>query len=142
MYVRSSLKAGTDLSAHIEQISNIALGFDGDNTISVRYTYNTSESVSHRSSYAADPIMTIALNGYCAKLTGAALDAVRSDPSVEYVEEESILSIDYDYEPFHSPTTGPAGRTLVDRLFPRWTPRDLGAGIDIYVLGEAAPYAA
>jgi hypothetical protein len=44
-YVRSFLKAGADLSAHIEQISNVALGFNDNNTISVRYTYNKSESV-------------------------------------------------------------------------------------------------
>jgi hypothetical protein len=39
-YVRSILEAGADLSAHIEQISNVALVFDGD---------NTSEAIAHRS---------------------------------------------------------------------------------------------
>ena len=50
MCVHSLLKPGVDLSAHIEQISNAALGFEGDNAISIKYTYNTSESAAHRSS--------------------------------------------------------------------------------------------
>jgi hypothetical protein len=50
MYVRRSLNTGADLSAHIEQISNAALGFGGNNTFIVKYTYNSSESAAHRSS--------------------------------------------------------------------------------------------
>jgi hypothetical protein len=82
--------------------------------------------------------MTTALNGYCAKLTGVALDAVRSDPNVEYVKEESILSM--DYEPIRSPTTAPTSRTLLDRFFRHPRNNDLGQGVDIYVVGETCTY--
>lgn len=47
MNVCSVLKTGVDLSAHIGNISNSILSFDGDNTFSVKYTYNTSESAAH-----------------------------------------------------------------------------------------------
>jgi hypothetical protein len=50
MYVRRSLNAGADLSAHIQQMSNAVLGFDGNNTFIVKYTYNAIESATHRSS--------------------------------------------------------------------------------------------
>jgi hypothetical protein len=89
-----------------------------------------------------DPIMTTALNGYCAKLTGAALDAVRSDPNVDYLSEESFMSI--DYETIRSPANGPvgpAGRTLVDRSFIHPT-APYGNNVDIYVFGETPPYPA
>jgi hypothetical protein len=50
MFIRSLLKPGVDLSAHIDQIFNAALGFEGDNAISIKYTYNTSDSAAHSSS--------------------------------------------------------------------------------------------
>jgi hypothetical protein len=50
MCVRSLLKPGVDLSAHIDQIFNAVLGFEGNNAISIKYTYNTSESAAHHSS--------------------------------------------------------------------------------------------
>jgi hypothetical protein len=81
--------------------------------------------------------MAIALNGYCAKLTGTALDAVRSDPDVEYMAEDSIISI--DEESTLSLTTGPAVRALagVDPSIRR--AENLGEGVDIYVIGETHP---
>jgi hypothetical protein len=83
--------------------------------------------------------MTTALNGYCARLTGAALDAVLSDPDVDHIEEDSILSI--EYEPIGTPTTAdPVGPDHTGPPCP--TPTDLGNGVDIYVLGETIPYAA
>ena len=83
--------------------------------------------------------MTTALNGYCAKLTGAALDAVHSDPNVDHIEEDGIVSI--EYEPIGTPTTvDPVGPDHIGRSKP--TPTDLGKGVDIYVLGETLPYAA
>ena len=35
------------------------------------------------------------INGYAAKLSGAALDAVLADPNVEFVEEDGIAKINY-----------------------------------------------
>ncbi|KAH8916791.1 subtilisin-like protein [Atractiella rhizophila] len=35
------------------------------------------------------------LNGYAAKLGGAALDQVKNDPNVEFIEEDGIITIDY-----------------------------------------------
>jgi len=35
------------------------------------------------------------INGYAAKLSGAALDAVLADPNVEFVEEDGIARINY-----------------------------------------------
>jgi hypothetical protein len=136
MNVRSVLKAGVDLSTHIEKISNATLVFNGNNTFSVKYIYNTSESATHRSSMPLTHVP--ALNGYSAKLTGAALDAVRSDPNVKYLTEDSIVSIDSTSGP--SPTTGPAARALVNRGTRRPS-STLGLGVDIYVLGETIAYA-
>ena len=83
--------------------------------------------------------MTTALNGYCAKLTGTALDAVRSDPNVDHIEEDGIVSI--EYEPIGTPTTvDPAGPDHAGLLYR--TPTDLGNGVDVYVLGETLPYVA
>ena len=86
-----------------------------------------------------------ALNGYCAKLAGTALDAVRSDPTVEYMEEDSILSIDEDST--FSLTTDPATRALdgvrpsIHRAANSDDRNSLGRGVDIYVLGETHSYA-
>jgi hypothetical protein len=52
--VHSVLKAGANVSAHIEDISNAALASDGNNTINVKYTYKTSESAAHRSRALTD----------------------------------------------------------------------------------------
>jgi hypothetical protein len=81
--------------------------------------------------------MAIALNGYCAKLTGTALDAVRSDPDVEYMAEDSIVLI--DDESTLSLTNGPAVRALagVDPSIVRT--ENLGQGVDIYVVGKTHP---
>ena len=86
--------------------------------------------------------MTTALNGYCAKLTGAALDAVHSDPNVDHIEEDGIVSI--EYEPIGTPTTvDPVDPVGPDHRGPPCpTPTDLGNGVDIYVLGETLPYVA
>jgi hypothetical protein len=46
---RSVLKAGADVSVHIEDISNTALASDSNNSINVTYTYGTSEHASRRS---------------------------------------------------------------------------------------------
>jgi hypothetical protein len=132
MNVLSVLKAGVDLSAHIENFSNASLAFDGDNTFSIEYTYNISESAARRSSITLTHVTT-ALNGYSAKFTGAALDAVRSDPSVEYVMKDSIVST--DSKSTRSRTTGSAARALVDRGIRRPSSA-LGLGVEIYVLGE------
>jgi hypothetical protein len=78
--------------------------------------------------------MTTALNGYSAKLTGAALDAVVSDPNVKYVAEDSMISIDSTSN--HSCTDVPVARAFDDRDIRRDSSSDLGTGVDIYVLGE------
>jgi len=82
--------------------------------------------------------MTTALNGYSAKLTGAALDAVLADPSVDYVTEDSIYSI--NNVSTGSPTTGPASRAraVVDEVGRRDGPN--GQGVDVYILGETLLY--
>jgi hypothetical protein len=83
-----------------------------------------------------------ALNGYCAKLTGAVLDAVRSDPNVKRIKQDYIFSIDYDST--DSPTTDPAPRALAnfDPIMRRaGIPGSLGQGIDIYVIGETRLHA-
>ena len=85
--------------------------------------------------------MTTALNGYCASLTAAALDAVRSDPNVEYVTEDSVVSV--DYESIHFPTTDPAARALTDvdsSIRRPGTAENLGQGVNIYVVGETRRY--
>jgi hypothetical protein len=142
MNVCSKLKAGADLSAHIDQISATALASDGDSTISVKYTYNRSTSSSYHSSMPLTHLTT-ALNGYCAKLTGTALDAVRSDPNVEYVQQDHIFASDdnstisttpvfsSDDESTNS-TTGP----LEERA-----PSDRGLLTNIYVVGKTRRYA-
>ena len=90
--------------------------------------------------------MTTALNGYSAKLTGAALDTVLADPNVAYVAEDATTS--FHDEPSYSPTAGPATRDLpaVDAFGRRaTTPINgtsyLGQGVDIYMLGDTHPYA-
>ena len=141
-YYCSILKPGVDLSAHIDRVS--ALSFNGTSTINVRHTYNTSESSARRSFMPLTQTKK-ALNGYCAKLTGAVLDAVRSDPTVKYMEEDSILSI--DQEPTFALTTDPAARALdgVGSSIYRTSNSDdengLGEGVDIYILGETHSYA-
>jgi peptidase inhibitor I9 len=143
-YYRSILKPGVDLSAHIDKVSNAALSFNGTNTINVKYTYNTSESTARRSFMPLTQTGK-ALNGYCAKLTGAALDAVRSDPTVEYMEEDSILLI--DEESTRSLTTDPGARALdgvgpsIRRAGNSDDEYSLGKGVDIYVVGETHSYA-
>jgi hypothetical protein len=57
--------------------------------------YNISPSSSHRS-FMPLTHLTTALNGYAAKLTGVALDAVRSDPNVEFIEQDAMFSSDDD----------------------------------------------
>jgi Peptidase inhibitor I9 len=94
--------------------------------------------------HATDPIT--ALNGYSAKLTGAALDAVLADPNVAYVVEDAIASI--NYKSARSPTTGPATPApplaVVDAFGRRTTTPTNGtdgAGVDIYGIGDARPSA-
>jgi hypothetical protein len=85
--------------------------------------------------------MTTALNGYCAKLTGAALDAVLSDPNVDHIEEDGNASV--KYETIGTPTTvDPVGPVGPDHAGPPCPDHDNGGGVDIYVLGETLPYAA
>jgi hypothetical protein len=71
----SSLKAGADLSAHIDQISDTTLASNGDSTISSKYMYNISPSSSHRS-FMPLTHLTTALNGYAAKLTSVAFGLI------------------------------------------------------------------
>jgi hypothetical protein len=78
--------------------------------------------------------MTTALNGYSAKLTGAALDAVVSDPDVKYLTEDSVISA--DSTPNSSLTGVPVARDFDDGGIRRESSSDLGVGVDIYVLGE------
>ena len=75
--------------------------------------------------------MTTALNGYSAKLTGPALDAVLADTNVAYVTEDAIYSI--GNMTAHSPRAGPASRPRPRVLSPRH-PR--GRGVDYYGVGE------
>ena len=83
--------------------------------------------------------MTTAFNGYCAKLTGAALDSVLSDPNVDHIEEEGIASV--EYEPIGTPTVvDPVGPDHAGPACP--TPTDLGNGVDIYELVDTLPCAA
>jgi hypothetical protein len=87
-----------------------------------------------------------ALNGYSAKLTGAALDAVLADPNVAYVVEDAIASI--NYKSTRSRTTGPATPSppiaVVDAFGRRTTTTTNGTdglGVDIYGIGKNHPYA-
>jgi hypothetical protein len=83
-----------------------------------------------------------ALNGYCAKLTGAVLDAVRSDPNVRSIKQDYIFSI--DYESTDSPTTDPAPRAIADfdpTIRRDGIPGSRGQGIDIFVVGKTRFYA-
>jgi hypothetical protein len=87
--------------------------------------------------------MTTALNGYSAKLTGAALDAVLADPNVAYVVEDAIASI--NYKSTRSPTLTPAPPLAVVDAFGRRTTTPTngtdGAGVDIYGIGDTRPSA-
>jgi hypothetical protein len=60
--------------------------------------------------------MTTALNGYSAKLTGAALEAVLSDPNVDYLSENSVIHIDRGSS--RSQTNGIAIHSLADSVIP------------------------
>ena len=85
--------------------------------------------------------MTTALNGYSAKLTGAALDAVLADPSVAYVVEDAIASI--NYKSARSSTTG-LPVAVVDAFGRRTTTPTNGTdgmGVDVYGIGETRHYA-
>ena len=72
------LKDSADKGASIESLQNLAFAAD-DNDSYKEVTYSD---------------WTI-INGYAAKLGGAALDAVLGDPNVEYVEEDGIATINY-----------------------------------------------
>jgi hypothetical protein len=79
--------------------------------------------------------MTTALNGYNAKLTGEALNAVLADTNVEYVAEDALYFI--NNVTAHSPRTGSVHRT---RALPsRRHHHPGGTGVDYYGLGETLP---
>jgi hypothetical protein len=79
--------------------------------------------------------LTTALNGYAAKLTGVALDAVQSDPNVEYIEQDAMFSSDDDST---LSTTGPANPPPgnISQPKPKIGHYDHGFRVDIFVLGE------
>jgi hypothetical protein len=66
-------------------------------------------------------------------LTGVALDAVRSDPNVEFIEQDAIFSGDDDST---ISTTGPADPPPgnISQANPKID--DFGSNVDIFVLGE------
>ena len=72
------LKDNADKGASIQALNDLAFALD-DNDSYKEVTYTD---------------WTI-INGYCAKLGGAALAAVLDDPNVEYVEEDGIVKINY-----------------------------------------------
>jgi hypothetical protein len=68
---------------------------------------------------------------------------VLSDPNVEYVEEDSVGTI--QDEAIRSPIAGPSrppDPVFVDRSSSSFEPHDLGLGVDIYVIGETPSYVA
>jgi hypothetical protein len=76
-----------------------------------------------------------ALNGYSAKLTGAALEAVLSDPNVDFLTEDSVTYI--NRAPNHSQTNDTADSVPAKRDN---FPNIYGEGVDIYIIGEIHPY--
>ena len=76
--------------------------------------------------------MTTVLNGYSAKLTGPALDAVLADTNVAYVTKDAIYSI--GNMTTHSVRTSPAPRPRA--ALRRNHHHPLGTGVDYYGVGE------
>jgi len=72
------LKDDADKEASIQSLNDLVFTLD-DNDSHKEITYSD---------------WTI-INGYAAKLGGAALSAVLADPNVEYVEEDGIAKINY-----------------------------------------------
>ena len=93
-------------------------------------------------------LLTTALNGYCAKLTGTALEAVRSDPNVEYVQQDHIFASDDNSTISTTPVFSSDGEStnsttgaFEERRIIRLAPSDRGLLTNIYVVGETRPYA-
>ena len=72
------LKDGASKEASIQALDNLTFAFDDTESFK-EVTYGD---------------WTI-INGYAARLGGAALRAVLADPNVEYVEEDGIVQINY-----------------------------------------------
>lgn len=69
------------------------------------------------------------INGYSAKLSGAALEHVLNDPAVDYVEENGAFKIDWIQEQHVEPRLGESkasnysiskDSTLQTRTLPHW----------------------
>jgi hypothetical protein len=71
-------------------------------------------------------------------LTGAALDAVLSDPNVDFLTEDSVTYINRG--PNRSQTNDTADSVPAKRFTDDRFPNFYGQGVDIYVIGEIHPY--
>jgi hypothetical protein len=71
-------------------------------------------------------------------LTGAALEAVLSDPNVDFLTEDSVTYINRGSNRSH--TNGTAASISAKRGIDDRVSNIYGEGVDIYVVGEIYPY--
>ncbi|CAG7846095.1 Aqualysin-1; AltName: Full=Aqualysin-I; Flags: Precursor [Serendipita indica DSM 11827] len=104
------LKKGSDQAAHINTISSTFSILDTSNTAIVKHRYSR------------------ALNGYSAKITGAALQRLAANPDVDYIVPDHIGSVRME-------EAKPSRRAVVDafgRATAQATNGTNGQGVDIY----------